>query len=340
MPIQGAHSGGAFTDVQLELIRESMRAVGMRDQVELARALKASAGTITGWFSKRRGASDGMKRRLVEVLNISLAQLADPEGYAALVAKHAEAAATAPVSEDVRANIRKMVREALHLDAENVVETAAAKALGSDDSDTGADRLTREEVERMMEERFARQDQIQRGERAPVIAQAADGTVLTPRKPPEDAPQKTVRLLSPLAAGPADDVDYLAQAEGEIELPPDVARVVSDEAVAYRVRGNSLSGLRIYDGMVVVAEPIDVRDGAEGRGYRTGDVVLALAWSGSEPARMYVKQFRSTGPFPPGLWSVLPPAGKGSESEVLHEWEYRVVARVIRAYMPAFTPGG
>ena len=41
-----------------------------------------------------------------------------------------------------------------------------------------------------------------------------------------------------------------------------------------------------------------------------------------------------------GSTRVLPPAGKGSESEVLHEWEYRVVARVVWAYMPAFTPGG
>jgi hypothetical protein len=123
---------------------------------------------------------------------------------------------------------------------------------------------------------------------------------------PSDTAGREVPLCQWPAAGPADDVDYLPATEGTIVLPPDIAAVVSDRAVAYEVRGTSLSGLPnpIYPGMVVVAEPIPIHLAEHGQGYSDGDIVIAMAWTGDEAPKLYVKQYRSNTGYPAGLWSV------------------------------------
>jgi transcriptional regulator with XRE-family HTH domain len=209
--------------------------------------------------------------------------------------------------------------------------------------------LTEEDVTRIFDERMARLREIERGERVPVVAGPGEGAgaIIQFRRPQaaDERPARTIPLFEHGAmADRADDVDFLSQASEELELPVEIAAQFPEDAplMGVAVEGNSLSGLDLYNGMVVIGQQVPVTESARGRGYKSGDVVIALAWSGDETPKYYVKQYRSGTQYPDGLWSVIgdyDESGRKRTRDIHHEWEYRVVARVVGAFRPFFMVG-
>jgi transcriptional regulator with XRE-family HTH domain len=71
-----------LTEAQWALINAGMRDLGVRDDSDLARRLGVKPQTVWKWRRNDRTPSSDAMEAIARLFNLTLAQLADPEGYA------------------------------------------------------------------------------------------------------------------------------------------------------------------------------------------------------------------------------------------------------------------